>query len=96
VYQGTVSGRIIWNPTFRAFAEYWAFEPRLCQPYRAQNKGKVESRIKYFKHPLAASERDLSQVSSTDERMSLPQDAIHEYVGLVFYRVRGWIWPVGA
>lgn len=35
-------GRILWNPTFRAFAEYWGFEPRLCQAYRAQTKGKVE------------------------------------------------------
>ncbi len=30
--------RIAWNPTFKAFAEYWGFEPRLCQPYRAQTK----------------------------------------------------------
>jgi len=42
-------GRICWNATFKAFAEYWGFEPRLCQPYRAQTKGKVESGVKYFK-----------------------------------------------
>jgi len=41
--------RILWNPTFKAFAEYWGFEPRLCQAYRAQTKGKVESGVKYFK-----------------------------------------------
>jgi transposase len=46
---GTAEGRIIWNPTFKAFADYWSFEPRLCQPYRAQTKGKVESGVKYFK-----------------------------------------------
>jgi transposase len=49
VCQGTEQGRIIWNPTFRAFAEYWGFEPRLCRPYRAQTKGKVESGVRYFK-----------------------------------------------
>lgn len=49
VCQGTTAGRIIWNPTFRAFADYWGFEPRLCQPYRAQTKGKVESGVKYFR-----------------------------------------------
>ncbi|HKY32956.1 MAG TPA: IS21 family transposase [Candidatus Polarisedimenticolia bacterium] len=49
VCQGTEQGRIIWNPTFRAFADYWGFEPRLCRPYRAQTKGKVESGVKYFK-----------------------------------------------
>lgn len=43
------TGRMVWNATFKAFAEYWSFEPRLCQPYRAQTKGKVESGVKYFK-----------------------------------------------
>jgi transposase len=38
-----------WNATFKAFAAYWGFEPRLCQPYRAQTKGKVESGVKYFR-----------------------------------------------
>jgi transposase len=40
---------VVWNPTFRAFADFWGFEPRLCRPYRAQTKGKVESGIKYFR-----------------------------------------------
>jgi transposase len=43
------SGRPLWNPTFRAFAEHWGFEPRVCRPYRAQTKGKVESGVKYLK-----------------------------------------------
>jgi transposase len=38
---GTSGGHILWNPTFKAFADYWSFEPRLCQPYRAQTKGYV-------------------------------------------------------
>lgn len=42
-------GRVTWNATFLAFAEYWGFEPRLCQPYRARTKGKVESGVKYVK-----------------------------------------------
>jgi transposase len=37
------------NTTFDAFASYWGFTPRLCQPYRAQTKGKVESGVKYVK-----------------------------------------------
>ncbi len=35
--------------TFKAFAAYWSFEPRLCRPYRAQTKGRVESGVKYFR-----------------------------------------------
>lgn len=42
-------GKVIWNGTFRAFAEYWGFEPRLCRAYRAMTKGKVESGVKYLK-----------------------------------------------
>jgi len=37
------------NPTFAAFAQHWGFTPRLCRPYRAQTKGKVESGVKYVK-----------------------------------------------
>jgi len=49
VCQGTAEGRVLWNATFRSFADYWGFEPRLCQPYRAQTKGKVESGVKYLR-----------------------------------------------
>lgn len=42
-------GRVVWNATFKQFADYWGFEPHLCRPYRAQTKGKVESGVKYFK-----------------------------------------------
>ncbi|MBR0566161.1 IS21 family transposase [Azoarcus sp. L1K30] len=37
------------NTTFAAFADHWGFTPRLCRPYRAQTKGKVESGVKYVK-----------------------------------------------
>jgi len=42
-------GEIIWHPVFLDFARYWGFTPRLCRPYRAQTKGKVESGIKYVR-----------------------------------------------
>jgi uncharacterized SAM-binding protein YcdF (DUF218 family) len=42
-------------------------------------------------HPLRSSERDLTRVSSSLERIALLQDAVHEYCGLAFYRWRGWI-----
>src|SRR3954454_6913304 len=31
------------------FARYWGYKPRLCRPYRAQTKGKVESGVKYVR-----------------------------------------------
>jgi transposase len=42
-------GRVVWNATFKQFADYWGFDPHVCRPYRAQTKGKVESGVKYFK-----------------------------------------------
>ena len=38
-----------WNEQFLEFALRMGFDPRLCRPYRAQTKGKVESGIKYVK-----------------------------------------------
>jgi transposase len=42
-------GEIVWHPVFLDFARYWGFTPRLCRPYRAQTKGKVESGVKYIR-----------------------------------------------
>ncbi len=42
-------GEIVWNPIFLDFARYRGFVPRLCRPYRAQTKGKVEAGVKYVR-----------------------------------------------
>ena len=42
-------GEIVWHPVFLDFARYWGFTPRLCRPYRAQTKGKVDSGVKYVR-----------------------------------------------
>ena len=42
-------GEVIWQPMFLDFARYWGFTPRLCRPYRAQTKGKIESGVKYVR-----------------------------------------------
>jgi transposase len=50
IWSGTDErGEIIWNAVFLDFARYWGFTPRLCRPYRAQTKGKVESGVKYVR-----------------------------------------------
>jgi len=43
-----------WHPQFLDFARYWGFTPRLCRPYRAQTKGKVESGVKYVRRNFLA------------------------------------------
>ena len=37
------SDEVQWHPQFLDFVRYWGFRPRLCRPYRAKTKGKVES-----------------------------------------------------
>jgi transposase len=49
VVLGMNEDRPRWNSKFESFAQHWGFEPRLCRPYRAQTKGKVESGVKYIK-----------------------------------------------
>ena len=44
--------RIEWNRHFHDFSRYYGFVARLCRPYRAQTKGKVESGVKYVKRFL--------------------------------------------
>ncbi len=47
-----------WNPALRALADEYGFRPKLCRPYRAKTKGKVERFNSYLKGsfitPLAA------------------------------------------
>ena len=42
-------GRANWNDRMLDFARRVGFELRLCRPYRAQTKGKVESGVKYVR-----------------------------------------------
>jgi transposase len=51
-------GQHRYNRTFLDFADHHGFLPRLCRPYRAKTKGKVERFIRYlrasFYVPLAS------------------------------------------
>jgi len=38
-----------WNPLFRDFGKHYEFQSRLCRPYRAQTKGKVERSVGYVR-----------------------------------------------
>ena len=47
----------MWNRRMLDFALRVGFEARLCQPYRAQTKGKVESGVKYVRRNMWPSMR---------------------------------------
>lgn len=91
------SGKRVWNPTFRAFAQYWGFEPRVCRAYRAQTKGKVESGVKYVKRNFLPGRRfadivdfhqQLEEWNATiaDQRV---HGTVHELPIVRFERERG-------
>jgi transposase len=42
-------GRHRFHAGFADFAGHWGFRPRLCRPYRARTKGKVERFIRYLR-----------------------------------------------
>ncbi|CND14933.1 putative transposase [Yersinia intermedia] len=47
-------GRHRWNPPLLALVETYGFTPRVCRPYRAKSKGKVERFNRYLKHSFIA------------------------------------------
>lgn len=48
------------NPRFLDFCRYYGYTPRLCRPYRAKTKGKVESGVKYVKRSFLAGRSAMS------------------------------------
>ncbi|MGE5422741.1 MAG: IS21 family transposase [Ignavibacteriales bacterium] len=56
--RGTANARL--NPRFEDFCRYYGYTPRLCRPYRAKTKGKVESGVKYVKHSFLPGKEFLS------------------------------------
>lgn len=38
-----------WNPKYEDFFRHYGFIPRLCRPYRAQTKGKIENTVGYVR-----------------------------------------------
>lgn len=49
LHRSADGSHIDWQPVFWDFARYYGYLPRLCRPYRARTKGKVESGVKYVK-----------------------------------------------
>lgn len=42
-------GDVVWNPRFKAFADFHGFRPKAARPYRARTKGKVERTVQYVR-----------------------------------------------
>ncbi len=42
-------GQVVWNPRFKAFADFHGFRPKAAKPYRARTKGKIERIVSYVR-----------------------------------------------
>jgi transposase len=63
-------GEIVWHPVFLDFARYWGFTPRLCRPYRAQTKGKIEAGVKYVRRTFCVACKAASPAAWTTSMRS--------------------------
>lgn len=63
--RATVNARI--NPKFEDFSQYYGYTPRLCRPYRARTKGKVESGVKYVKRSFLTGQEFPSLASANEQ-----------------------------
>lgn len=62
------------NPLFLDFAKHWGFVPKLCQPYRARTKGKVERFNRYLRrtfHVTLASRLKMSGIQLDKDTANL-------------------------
>lgn len=59
---------VLFNPRFRAFAEYWKFKPKACAPYRARTKGKDERTVGYVKKNAIAG-REFTSLEALHEHL---------------------------
>ncbi len=55
-----------WNTKFEDFCRHYGFIPRLCRPYRAQTKGKIENNVGYVRRDffLGGSFNSLADINS--------------------------------
>ncbi|CLR11571.1 integrase catalytic subunit [Mycobacterium tuberculosis] len=62
------NGVVVFNPKFQDFARYYGFNIRLCQPYRARTKGKIEAGVKYVKRSFVLG-REFSSLEEANEQV---------------------------
>ena len=69
VHSHDPGGAHLWNARYLDFADHYGFVARLCRPYRAQTKGKVESSIKYIRRNFWPSCPDVNGLDTLNEAL---------------------------
>jgi len=76
------AGNPVWNPRFLDFSLRLGFDARLCAPYRAQTKGRVESGVKYLR-------RNFWPTVRFTDLADLNRQALAWAVGIADQRIHG-------
>jgi transposase len=71
------AGEPLWNPRFLDFSRRLGVTPRLCQPYRAQTKGRVESGIKYVRGNFWPTARFVDEVDLNQQAQAWVDGVAH-------------------
>lgn len=74
------AGNPVFNPQFEDFARYYGFQPRLCQPYRARTKGKIEAGVKYVKRSFALGRNFTSLADLNDKARQWVQEVADQRI----------------
>ena len=63
-------GVLVFHPALTALANHYGFRPRVCRPYRAKTKGKIERPIGYIRRDffLGRRFRNLEDLNDQFER----------------------------
>ena len=60
-------GALVLNAEFQRFAHHWGFRTRLCRPYRARTKGKIERPIRYLRQSFFYGRQFVSDEDLNDQ-----------------------------
>lgn len=63
-------GALVLNAEFQRFARHWGFRTRLCRPYRARTKGKIERPIRYLRQSFFYGRQFVSDEDLNDQARS--------------------------
>jgi transposase len=85
-------GEVQWHPQFLDFARYWGFTPRLCRPYRAQTKGKIESGVGYVRNNFLAGCQPDNLVGTRGQLFAWTARVAHQRVHGTTHRVVAEAW----
>jgi transposase len=83
----------VFNPKFEDFADYYGYHVRLCQPYRARTKGKIEAGVKYVKRTFVLG-REFASLDDANQqvRLWIRQIADQRIHGTIIKNRRIFLW----